>query len=145
MAFFHANLAKFGPTAAEMDARLRNRISPWELFALTLTLCSLGIFLWVHGQLHIQPFDYNVYFKTAEGDLLQFYYTDWVLPVFWFLAKIPYWWGYVLWAILNILCLFFAARIFGGNATLALLTFQMFYALFLGQIICILVGGLALG
>jgi len=145
MAFLHANLAKFDTTAAEMDARLRARLSLGELFALTLALCSVGIFLWVHGQLHIQPFDYNVYVKTAEGDLLQFYYADWVLPVLWLWARIPYWWGYVLWDILNILCLFLAARIFGGNTTLALLTFQMFYALFLGQIIGILVGGLALG
>jgi len=65
MAFLHANLAKFDTTAAEMDARLRARLSLGELFALTLALCSVGIFLWVHGQLHIQPFDYNVYVKTG--------------------------------------------------------------------------------
>lgn len=144
MTLFHANLAKFD-AAAEMDARLRSRISAWELFALAFAFCSLGIFLWAHGQLNTVPFDYNNYLNTAKGNFLQFYYAEWVLPVFWLWARIPYWWGYSLWGILNILCLFFAARIFGGSSTLALLSFQMFYVLFLGQIVGILVGGLALG
>jgi len=145
MALLHSNLDHFHASPAEMDARLRRRISPWELFALALAFCSLGIFRWALAKLQILPFDYNIYILTAKGDLLQFYYADWSLPFFWLWAKIPFWWGYILWNFIGILTIFCAARIFGGNATLPLLTFQMFYTLFLGQIVAILVGGLAIG
>jgi len=145
MAFFHTNLAKFGTTAAAMDARLCARLSIWELFALALAFSAVGIFIWVEKSLGIEPYDYDVYIRTAEGDLCQFYYADWMLPIFWLWDQLPYWVGYALWAVLNILCVFFAARIFGGNGALALVTFQSFCALFSGQIIGLLVGGLALG
>jgi hypothetical protein len=64
--------------------------------------------------------------------------------LFWLWAKIPYWWGFALWGAMNILCLFFAARVFGGHSALPLLTFQFFYSLFLGQITGFLIGMLAL-
>ena len=54
MALFHANLAKFD-AAAEMDARLRSRFTLGVVRA-DPCICSLGIFLWAHGQLNIVPF-----------------------------------------------------------------------------------------
>lgn len=128
-----------------MDARLRKRPSRWEAFALAFAFGTLGLFLWLDRSLGYIPFDYHVYIKTAHGDLLQFYYPDWILPLFWLWAKLPPLVGFGLWSALNIFCLFCAARVFGGRAALLLLTFQFFYSLFLGQINGLLAGGLALG
>jgi hypothetical protein len=131
--------------AAAMDARLRRRPTRWEAFALAFAFGTLGLFLWLDNSLHYIPFDYYVYIETAHGNLRQFYYPDWILPLFWLLAQLPPLVGFAIWSALNILCLFFAARVFGGRAALMLLTFQFFYSLFLGQINGLLIGALALG
>lgn len=65
-------------------------------------------------------------------------------PFFWLWAKLPPTRGYLMWNAAKIACVFLAARTFGGNTVLAVLSYRMFYALFLGQITGILVGGLAL-
>ncbi len=131
--------------ASAIDARLRRRPTRAEAFALALNLAALAIFLWLDIRLDYRPFDYHVYVLTAQGNLRQFYYADWSLPFFWLWAKIPFYWGFALWSLFNIAGVFWAARVFGGRASLALLTFQMFYGLFLGQIVGLLVGALALG
>ena len=74
--------------AGAMDARLRRRPTRWEAFALALAFGTLGLFLWLDHSLHYIPFDYNIYIETAHGNLLQFYYPDWILPLFWLLAKL---------------------------------------------------------
>ncbi len=100
------------PDAAAMDARLRGRSTRWEFFALALAFGSLGLFLWLDNSLRYIPFDYYVYIETARGNLRQFYYPDWILPLFWLLAQLPPLVGFGLWSALNIFCLFFAARLF---------------------------------
>ena len=145
MAFFQANLSTFAARPAEMDARLRARPSRGELLILAFLGAALAIFIWLDTHVGFIPFDYSIYINTSHGDLLQYYYADWLLPLFWLWSKLPLFVGYVLWSILNVLCIFLAARVFGGRASLALLTFQLFYGLFLGQITGLLVGGLALG
>jgi hypothetical protein len=132
------------PDAGAMDARLRGRLTGWETFGLGMALGVLGLCLWLDHSFGYIPFDYNVYIKTAHGDLLQYYYADWILPLFWLFAKLPALVGFSMWSIVNILCLLAAGRIFGGRTALALLTFQFFYSLFLGQINGLLAGGLAL-
>jgi len=99
----------------------------------------------VHALTGFLPYDYNIYIETAGGDLTQYYYADWLLPLFWAWAKLPYTLGYILWALLNIACIFFATRVFGGHTALTLLTFQAFCSLFLGQITGFIIGCLALG
>ncbi len=128
-----------------MDARLQRRPTRWEFFALALAFGVLGLMLWLDNSLDYLPFDYSVYIKTAHGDMLQYYYPDWILPLFWVWAKFPPLIGYALWSAVNLTSIFLAARIFGGRAALALLNFQFFYSLFLGQINGLLIGGLALG
>ncbi len=130
--------------AGAIDTRLRRRISRAEALALALAFGTLGLFLWLDNSLSYIPFDYSVYIETAHGNLRQFYYPDWILPLFWLLAQLPPLVGYALWSALNIFCLFFVARVFGGRAALVLLTFQFFYSLFLGQINGLLIGALAL-
>jgi len=144
MAFFHTDHAEFA-AAAEIDARLRARLSLAEFFALAFSVAAVIIFVWVHALTGFLPYDYNIYIETARGNLTQYYYTDWLLPLFWAWAKLPYTLGYILWALLNIACIFFATRVFGGHTALTLLTFQAFCSLFLGQVTGFIIGCLALG
>ncbi len=130
--------------AALMDARLRARLTLGEVFALALSI--VGIFLWQQSVVPYEPyFDYRNYLKTAYGDFSYYYYGYWLVPLFKLLAYLPLPISYALWCVINILGVFFAARIFGGNVMLALLSYQLFYSLFQGQIVGVIVGGLALG
>ncbi|MBW8010446.1 MAG: DUF2029 domain-containing protein [Chloroflexi bacterium] len=139
-----ADIKNFNAAADSVDKRLTARLTKWELFALAFSASLVGFFIWVHAQLQMLPFDYTVYIDTADNIFQHYYYSTWILPIFWLLAKLPFAVGFALWNIINILSVFFAARVFGGRAAPALLSFQMFYCLFLGSIIGILVGGLAL-
>jgi hypothetical protein len=126
-----------------IDQRLTARLTRWELFAITMNLAMVGVFVWLHTQGQI-AYDYHDYINAVHGDFSHYYYGYWFLPVFSLLAKLPVPMGYILWCIANILCLFFAARAFGGITPAVLLSYQMFYSLYYGQINCILIGGLTL-
>jgi len=140
----HHHLDRLATTGKEIGRRLRARISPWELFALALALSLLGGFVWTHLSLNILPNDFYVYLRTASGDFSGYYYAYWMLPVFALLALLPPLVAYAIWGVFNILCIFFATRIFGGRTSLNLLSFQMLYVAFIGQIIGVIAAGLAL-
>jgi hypothetical protein len=140
----HKNLPLLTTNPVAMDRRLRARLSPWELLALVLALSMGGLFVWVHVQAGSLPYDYDAYTSAGQGNLLQHYYMDWILPLYWLFAALPMPVGYLIWMVLGILCVSFAARVFGGNLGLAVLSYQMLYVMFLGQITGILIGGLAL-
>jgi hypothetical protein len=142
--FAHRHLSRLDTDAQVIERRLKARISPWELFALTLALSLLAAFVWTHSSLGILPNDFLTYLRTASGDFRGYYYAYWMLPVFSLLAQIPSLVAYAFWAAINIVCVFFAARVFGGRVPLALLSFQMLYVAFVGQIMGIITGGLAL-
>jgi hypothetical protein len=131
--------------SSQLRERLLRRISPGEFFALAFAFGMVGVFVWVQSVAPYKPFfDFQNYLKTAHGDYSFYYYGYWLLPVFSALAKLPLPWSYVLWCALNIAGVFLAARIFGGNPILAVLSYQMFYSLFQGQIAGVTVAGLAL-
>jgi hypothetical protein len=138
------DLRQFAADAFAIDARLRARLTRWELAALAFTAGLAGIFAWAYAQQQVLPFDYHNYIKAAQGDLLQHYYADWILPLYWLLERLPPLWGYLIWNLASIMCVFLAARVFGGNAALALVSYQMLYVMYLGQITGLLIGGLAL-
>lgn len=132
--------------APAMDTRLRARLTLGEVFALALALGIVGIFLWQQSVVSYDPyFDYRNYLKTAQGDFSYYYYGYWLVPLFEMLAYLPLPVGYAVWCVINILGVFFAARVFGGNAVWVVLSYQLFYSLFQGQIAGVIVGGLALG
>jgi hypothetical protein len=143
-AFLNPNLDSLFRGAEAMDARLRARLSARELFALAFAFSSIGVWIWIYRSVDCLPFDYNVYMLTAGGDLRQYYYADWLLPLFRAWALLPYWWGYAIWGGWSVLSLFFAARVFGGRTALTFLTFQSFYVLCLGQMVGWIIGALAL-
>lgn len=132
------------PDPEVIKQRLSARVSRIEFFAIGLNLGMLGIFLWVHAQIEFEPWDFATYIQAGRGDYSLNYYAFWIMPFFQMLALIPTPLNFILWNAANIGGVFFAARVFGGKAGTALLTFQMLYILFFGQIIGILIGGLAI-
>lgn len=142
--FAHRNIDRLTANGNELSRRLRARITPWELFALVLALCLLGISVWIQAGFRIYPNDLYRYLMASGGDFTGFYYAYWILPLFALLAKLPPYAAYAIWGTISILCVFFAARLLAGRVPLALLSFQMLYVAFIGQIIGVILGGLAL-
>lgn len=140
----HRNIDRLIANGDEISQRLRARISPWEFFALLLVLSLLGAFVWINASLNILPNDFYQYIRTAIGDFRGYYYAYWILPVFALLAKLPALTAYAIWGAINILCVFFASRVFSGRTPLVLLSFQMLYVVFIGQIVGVILAGLAL-
>jgi hypothetical protein len=127
--------------AGMMDARLRRWLTWWEFLALVLAFGFLGLFLWRYPE---TGHDYRIYIGAVHDDE-GFYYAEWIKPVFWLLDKLPEQVGYALWSVVAILCLFFAARVFGGSAPLALLCLEFLGSMSFGQIDSFVMGALALG
>lgn len=89
--------------------------------------------------------DYELFYNTAERDYTYgFYYGPWILPLFSLLALLPLSVSFIVWNLLNIVMLWGALRVFGGNIPVALLSYQSFYCLFYGQIVGLIAGALAL-
>jgi hypothetical protein len=129
--------------------RVRARVRPLELFALLLAFGMALGFAYLDAVYEIGAFpDYRTFLKTADGVLGSetggYFYAHSFLPVFALLDLLPLYAGYVLWSALNILGVWLAARIFNGNAALAVLNYQMLYVLFYGNIIGIIAGALGL-
>jgi len=128
---------------AVLQSRLIKRLSLPEAVGLLVSLLFMIAFLRFISAGH-RPFDFTVYMQAAEGNLADFYYADWLRPLFVpfsVLQLIP---GYLAFSLLGLLGIWFAGRIFSGDSGLALLTYQTLYNLFMGTYLGILVGGLAL-
>ncbi|MEN6409792.1 MAG: glycosyltransferase family 87 protein [Anaerolineaceae bacterium] len=130
--------------AQQMRSRLRQRLTRGELFGIALALGLAGLFLWFSPSIDYFGYDFKNYLNATHGDFSFYYYGYWLLPIFTVLAKLPFAVSYMLWCCVGVLGIFFSARVFGGKAPLALISFQMFYSLIYGQISGLVVGGLAL-
>lgn len=139
------NLAHLPTNTLVIRDRLSARITRWEFFALTVCMIVVILSIIFHSKFDHLPGDYVFYINAANGNLYDFFYAPWILPVFRIFARLPLFPGYMLWSFANIMCVFFAARLFGGRTALTLLSFQMFSILVPGQITGIIGGGLALG
>jgi hypothetical protein len=127
-----------------IDQRLRKRLSLAELFSLGLCVGMVGIFIWLQVLETYRSIDYANYINTVSGNFQYYFYAAWAVPFYHLFAWLPYYIGYALWNIVNIAGVFFAARVFGGKSTLALLSYQFLYSLFYGQITGIILGSIAL-
>ena len=135
----------FDTDATRIQTRLHQRPSRAEFFALAFTLGMLCFFTWYHSLTDdFYPLDYGRYLRVADNDFEIHYYAYWSLPIFIGLAQLPNFTGFILWSLLGVCAVFWGARLFRGRATTVLLTYQMFYILFYGQIMALLIGGLAL-
>ena len=86
----------------QMKKRLRQPLTPGELFALTLAFSMIGIFIWQQPNLSFAYIDLRIYLETAHGNFsyqdLYYYYGYWILPIFAVLSKLPLNVAYVLWS-----------------------------------------------
>ena len=132
----------------EMNQRLWRRPTPQEFFALALALCAAGLFAWMQPNLPFAGVDLKIYLEASRGTFqyqgLYYYYGYWILPIFAVLSKFPFFLAYFLWSSINIIGIFFAERVFGGKALVAVASYQLFYNLIYGNISGLIVGGLAL-
>lgn len=126
----------------------RNITKPFNRGEFFGVLLALGMALLFSYQqsigLYAYQFDLGNYLNSAHGDYSHYYYAYWTLPIFWFFEKFPFPLAYFIWNSLNILGVFFASRVFGGNALWCLTSYQMIYTIFQGNIAGIIVGLLAL-
>jgi hypothetical protein len=128
----------------EMKANLRKKVSPGELCAILLSLFTIGITLWIYRLGAFTPFDYSNYTRSTLTELHNFYYGFWLMPFFALLRLLPFEVGYVLWGLINVAGVWFAARVFNGKAAWAMLVYQLLYMLFYGQISGVIAGALGL-
>lgn len=130
--------------ARTIDQRLRRPLTRGEVFALVLCVAIALLFLWVRIDNGGAYYDLSLYLNASRGEFYTFFYGNWILPLFWLLSFLPIVLSHTLWSLLNIAAVFFAARVFGGNVTFALVSFQMLYSLIYGQITGLIVGSVAL-
>ncbi|MDD5367651.1 MAG: glycosyltransferase family 87 protein [Anaerolineaceae bacterium] len=120
------------------------RISLSEFAGLAGSFGVLCMFTWLQVKGVYQPFDFNTYLRAISGNFSDFYYGYWILPFISLFQYIPSIVAFFAWSLLNLLGVFFAIRVFGGKALYALISYQMFYMVFYGQILGIIIGCLAL-
>lgn len=84
---------------------------------------------------YVYPGDYRTYMQQGVG----FYYPHWIKLLLAPFVLMPFWFGYVLWSLLNIGCVYLACKLWRGNVVIALLSYPMLTMLFYGQITGILV------
>lgn len=132
----------FSTDPATLDARIRRRISRSEFIALMFAVGMLLVFSVILRQQQITPPDYYRYLEVARGEFYMNYYAYWIAPVFWVLGVLPMYVGYIAWGVVGIIGTWFASRVFGGLLWPALLSYQMMYISYYGQITPLLVGAL---
>jgi len=140
-AFRVANLVS---DPAEMDRNLRRKPSKGEFTGLLIGILTIALTVWYHQNGYTVLIDYTYFTNSASGVLDHYYLGFWIMPVFSFLRLLPVPVGYALWATINLAGVWFAARVIRGNATWALLVYQLLYMLFYGQISGFIAGGLGL-
>lgn len=126
----------------EMDRNLRKKLTFGEFFAVLVGLSTIGITVWLHQTGNTVLIDYSYFTNSASGTLDHYFMGFWIMPVFKFLRLLPVPVGYSLWGILNLAGVWFASRVIRGNATWALLVYQLFYMLYYGQVSGFIAGGL---
>lgn len=131
-------------SAENMDRRLRTRPNRIEIITLGVAVAVLFLSLSAHILRDHIPYDYYNYIKTSQGDFSNYYYAHWLLPIFYLFGQFNIYIGYFFWGMLNIAGTFFAMRVFGGRPLVVMLSFQLFFVLYFGQITGVIAGALAL-
>jgi len=128
-----------------INERIKSKITLTDFLGLMIALGFAFIFLWNMSHYNIGAVDIiHSYLPAGSGDYTEFRYHYWIVPIFRILAKLPFLLGYGIWMVLNIIGVFIATRIFGGNPILSLASYQLLYVLYYGQITGLLAFGLAL-
>lgn len=128
----------------EIQSQLIRRPSLTEVFSFTFGIAMASIFIWLHRLGLVVLYDFENYLKAANSNYANYYYGYWILPIFLLLSKLPFYFSYLIWVTINLLGVFFAARSLGGKPALVMITYQMLYGIYYGQIIGVIAGGLGL-
>jgi hypothetical protein len=124
-----------------INQRILRKFSIFELSLILFVLLLAIYFLLTKSGLF---WDYKVYLATAGGDFENYFYGYWLLPLFKILSFLPFEVNYSIWILLSVIGVVFAVRVFNGNLPLALISYQMSFSLFWGQISGIICGFLGL-
>lgn len=127
--------------ARNMNERILKKFSILELSSLIVILFFAFYFLITKTGNYT---DYHIYINTANGDYENYFYAYWLIPLFKIFLLIPFNIGYSIWILLSLLGVIFAVRVFNGNLFMALISYQLSFALFWGQISGIICGFLGL-
>ncbi|MEK6222703.1 MAG: DUF2029 domain-containing protein [Chloroflexota bacterium] len=137
------NFPRFTSDPEIISDRLKAPLTRPELYGLAISLAvTIGITAMSYSMDGI-PFDFNIYIKTLDGVFTGYYYPYWVIAFFLPFKLLPPLMSFFMWGLLNIIGIWYACRVFGGNSFFTLVSFQMLYALGHGQIIGIMILGLA--
>ncbi len=132
----------FALDTQHIDKRLRARLGKGEFAALVTVVCFLLGITYLGSQGMPFGIDYTYFTNAVHGDFRQYRYAHWFLPVLAVLDALPGYSGFILWGLMNIAGIWYATRVFGGNPVIVLLSYQMLYTLFYGQIIGVIAAGL---
>src|SRR5688572_25627692 len=125
-----------------MQERLRARLGRAEFFALAFSIAALIAFAYISRTQDSTPFDYLVGMEAAKGNYQWYFFAEWAIPFYRFLALLPIQIGFTLLGLMQIAGVWFASRVFNARTPLVLLSYQMLYCLFYGQIVGVVLGGL---
>lgn len=128
----------------ELKRRLLRRLSLAELFALGFALAMIGVTIWLDHMDRVVLYDFKIFLNTANGVYDGYYYPYWINPLFSLLSNFPFYAAYVIWMLINLAGIFFASRIFGSVPALVLLSYQMLYSIYFGQITGLVAAGMGL-
>jgi hypothetical protein len=137
------------PRDAQLEAiyeRLGKRPSLVEAAAVSAVLVfTLGLaYLTIVAGQNQSGTDFQVYLNAVHGNYLGFFYPPWLLFIIMPLSLLPFILALIIWNIANIIGVCYAARVFGGNLAIAVLSYQMLWVLFYGQVTGIMLAGFAL-
>lgn len=86
--------------------------------------------------------DYDTYLRTVNGNDSEWFYADYLLPLFQILNFFPRNVGLIILNIFNIIGIYLATRILGGNRLLCFLSYPFFFMIYYGQVDGLIVGGI---
>lgn len=129
-----------------MDKPLSLKPTPAEFFALLFALL-FPVLIAATSRIYGMGYgaDFQSYIDTANGETARYFYPYWTLIAFKLLALLPFALSYMLWNGLTTLAVYAGVKLLDGPVFWTLLSYQMLWCLFYGQIVgwCVLGLGLA--
>lgn len=128
-----------------MDKPFSLKPTPAEFFALLFALLFPALIAALH-RIYGMGYgaDFQSYIDTANGDTARYFYPYWTLLAFKLLALLPFALAYALFNALTTLAVYAGVKLIDGPVFWTLLSYQMLWCLFYGQITGWCVLGLAL-
>ena len=118
---------------------------PQEFFALLFALVFpvlIAAISRVYGMGY--GYDFLTYIQTANGETERYFYPYWTLVAFKLLAPLPFALAYILWNTATTIAVYAGIKLLDGPVFWTLMSYQMLWCVFYGQIVGWCVLGLAL-